>query len=332
MGVIGSSEQFGVPTKELNAGSTVVCASPDNSVGARYARNDLRAAVELFADVQRRRIATGERIRAVLQGRDSKPIKAAAGISPKADLTLSFDGVCAGEFLVPSPFLQRAFARYVVEEKELVREVTAVVVVHPAWAWLKDVRGAGPVLSARLLARLDITRANTPSAFWSYCGLSTVPGSGFRCPECGLTIARPLGRQPNIRHKSPDSQQECVGAFLDVEYAGPRVAQPRPRRGESRSYDAEAKRVCYLIGISFIRQGGKFKSYYKDERARLDESRPEWAKARKHLTAMRKTEKRFLALLWTAWRQAVDLPVVPLARDSSTWPAYPRYNPWDMIG
>lgn len=285
-----------LPSKGLDVCPVGLHASR-GKIDTRYALDDLRAAVELFADAQRRRIATGERIRAVVQGRAPRW----GSLGEATDPEVILDSIRTRQCLDSSLFLQRAYSRYVEEEKELVRYVSAAVIEHPAWIWLKDVRGAGPVLSARLLARLDIMRANTPSSFWSYCGLSTVPASTFSCSECGLTVVRPSGQCSDIRHKESRNRNQCVGTLAEGEGEGEgtRIAQPRSRSGQSRPYDAEAKRICYLIGISFIRQGGKFKQYYRAEREKLDETRPEWAKGRKHLTAMRKTEKRFLALLWT---------------------------------
>ena len=42
-------------------------------------------------------------------------------------------------------------------------QMQALIARHPAWAWLRAVRGVGSVLAARLLARLDISRAPVAS-------------------------------------------------------------------------------------------------------------------------------------------------------------------------
>jgi hypothetical protein len=41
----------------------------------------------------------------------------------------------------------------------------------PIGAWLRSQKGIGPVIAAGLLAHLDITRAETAGAFWSFAGL-----------------------------------------------------------------------------------------------------------------------------------------------------------------
>ncbi len=43
---------------------------------------------------------------------------------------------------------------------------------HPVGAWMKGVKGIGPVLSAGMLAHIDITRAPTVGHIWSFAGLN----------------------------------------------------------------------------------------------------------------------------------------------------------------
>jgi len=109
-----------------------------------------------------------------------------------------------------------------------------------------------------------------------------------------------------------------------------RVAQPRPSRGENAPYDREAKKLCYLIGISFVRQGDAYRRYYQDQRSRLDVAKPDWIPRRRHLTALRMTEKLFLAHLWLVWREELGLPVTaPYADQRDDAPPTPR--PWAMV-
>ena len=87
-----------------------------------------------------------------------------------------------------------------------------------------------------------------------------------------------------------------------------RVAQGRPRRGERAAYDLEAKTVCYLIGISFVRCGGAYRAVYDERKAHLTDTHRDWPPKRVHLAAVRATVKRFLADLWVAWRVAEGYP------------------------
>jgi hypothetical protein len=89
-----------------------------------------------------------------------------------------------------------------------------------------------------------------------------------------------------------------------------RVAQPMPARGESSVYDRQAKKICYLIGVSFLRSRSEYREYYDRERERLVNERPEWNKARQHLASLRKMEKLFLSHLWAEWAKAEGIPLV----------------------
>jgi len=109
-----------------------------------------------------------------------------------------------------------------------------------------------------------------------------------------------------------------------------RVAQPRPTRGENAPYDREAKKLCYLIGISFVRQGDAYRRYYHDQRARLEGAKPDWIPRRRHLTALRMTEKLFLAHLWLVWREELGLPVTAPYADQRD-DAAPTPRPWAMV-
>ena len=288
-------------------------AGPENArSGASAPRGPLQWAAAEFERVQAARIATGEQLRAVLQGRAvgwtlvpadngapdvGRPASAGGATGPVDGLLRA---IGRGSTLGPVPMLGAAYQRYVREERELRAGFATLLDGHPAWDWLRQVRGIGPTLAARLLARLRIERAPTPSAFWRYCGLgtdavTTVDADGI----CGATRVA-------------------------------RVAQPRLRRGERSTYSPTAKAVCYLIGLSLMRQGSGYKAYYQERRAGLEVTRPDWTAARRHLGALRSTEKLLLAHLWVTWRAALGLPLIgPYTRAGR--PPKRVLEPWDML-
>src|SRR5690606_24495558 len=133
----------------------------------------------------------------------------------------------------PVALLGRTYRVHWDEERALRAGMMAALASHPAWPWLERLRGVGPTLACKPLARLDIARAPTPSSFWAYCGLATVP--------------------------APDGSG--------------RVAQ-RFARGQRAPYDRYAKKVCYQIATSFLRTGGSYADYYRNEQARLKRERP----------------------------------------------------------
>lgn len=263
---------------------------------------DLRWIADSYEQAQRVRVETGERIRAILQGRDSR----AGDLVESDDAAAELAKIRSGGSDGPVPLLGRTYRRHADEERELRRAMTVALADHPAWPWLSRVKGVGATLAAKLLARLDVSKAPSPSSFWAYCGLATVPGIEYRCRVCGLRSSFPTRYRVRGAHMMPGRRAQCDGELVAVRGPddGVRVAQPRPASGEKACYDQFAKKVCYLIGVSFIRSGSGYEQYYRRERAKLERERPGWTDGRLHFAALRKTEKLFLAHLWTVWREA----------------------------
>ena len=271
-----------------------------------HAPPDLRLLYQLFEEAQRSRVAHGERLRAIFQGR-------AAGVGEEraenADSLLK--KIARGESVGAPRVLERAYARAAGDEADASETLKEVVQQHPAWPWLTSKKGVGHLLAARLLSRLDITRANTPSAFWAYCGLATIPGVAYRCGRCLLEVAYPVGYKLHEPHYARSGARQCTGRLeLVADEETTRVAPRRSAIGGRRSYDSHARKSCYLIGISLLRCGSDYRAFYDSERARIGTLRPGWTPKHSHLSALRRMEKAFLRDLWLAWRRALNMPVV----------------------
>src|SRR3954463_13043245 len=266
---------------------------------------DLRLLYQLFEEAQRSRVAHGERLRAIFQGRT-------IGGEERAENPDSLlKQIARGQTVGAPRVLERAYSRAASDEADASETLREVIELHPAWPWLTSKKGVGHLLAARLLSRLDVARAATPSAFWAYCGLATIPGVSFRCAACGLEIAYPLGYEPNGPHQKRSGASPCGGVLEPVVGAGPvRVAPRRTALGGRAGYDARARESCYLVGMSMLRCGSEYREFYDAEREKLATSRPGWTPKRCHLSAMRKMEKTFLRDLWIAWRRAVGLSIV----------------------
>ena len=287
---------------------------------------DLRWIAGAFESAQSQRLRTGDQIRTLVQSSALKGISAPGVREVEALLAR----IRAGGAPAPLAMIGDAYRRQWNEERDLLRLLSERIARHPSWPWLERVRGIGPSLAARLLARLDIDRAPTPSSFWSYCGLATVAAQVYRCTECGFELSLPAGRNVRAGHRAPHSGEPCSAALVAVGEGARRVAQPRPTRGENAPYDREAKKLCYLIGISFVRQGDSYKRYYNEQRARLEVAKPDWIPRRRHLTALRMTEKLFLAHLWLVWREQLGLPITAPYADGRD-DAAPAPRPWAMV-
>jgi hypothetical protein len=274
-------------------------------------RSALRVLSDLFDDAQARRIALGEKIRAVLQGRD--PNWGWVDL-PDCSTNACLKMIRDGALKKPVPVLSAAYHKAANDESDYRSQIEDVIRSHPTWHWLKDVTGAGASLSGRLLARLDLAKAATPSAFWSYCGLATVPGFGYACSVCGLAAAYPPGYFPTGLHRQLRGKRRCPGVLERLDGKKVRVAPRRSVRGQSATYDRSAKQICYLLGVSFLRCRSPYANYYRDQRDRHALKHPDWTDQRQHLSALRKTEKLFLAHLWCVWRAALGLPTINFVR------------------
>lgn len=264
----------------------------------------LELAASGYERAQRDRIRYGEQIRAILQRRDARwgPLPDdERDVDPDA-LLREIRETGGG----PVPLLGRLYANAWEQEHEMGAQMQALIARHPAWEWMRGVRGVGSVLAARLLSRLDISRAQSPASFWAYCGLGTVAAEELVCDTCGARAFVAPGTRLVKPHVAPGSRERCAGHLRPRGLAERvRVAQSRPRRGEQAPYDLEAKAVCYLIGVSFVRCGGPYRDVYDERKAHLVAMHPAWPAKRAHLAAARATVKRFLTDLWVAWREAM---------------------------
>src|SRR5687768_988813 len=279
----------------------------------------LRLLYQIYEEAQRGRIAHGERLRAILQGRS---IAGKPRIVTDADPLLKAIG--RGGTAGAPHLLERAYSRAVDDEACVAEALREEIEQHAAWPWLSSVKGVGHLLAARLLSRLDVARAKSPSAFWAYCGLGTIPGVAYRCSECSLEVAYPVGYEPRGRHRALLGTRDCAGTLALVPGAQTtRVAPRRAAIGGRSGYDADAREACYLIGVSMLRCGSDYRTIYDAERTRLAALRPGWTPKRCHLSGLRKMEKTFLRELWVAWRRAVGLHVVP--------PYFPHLSETDSV-
>lgn len=316
---------------EARAAADEAMPAPGDDASNHGALDHLRWIVAAFETAQSERLRAGEQIRAALRARAADPgHPRGEAAAPRIDADAILARLRAGEMRSPLPEYGLAYARAWAEEQRAQRLMRDCVEAHPAWPWLAGVRGVGHTLAGRLLARLDVSRAPHPSSFWAYCGLSTVPGATWHCDRCGLTIERAVERAGSGGggHRDPGGVP-CGGALRPVD-GDARVAQPRPRRGESSPYDREAKAICYLVGASFARQGGAYRLYLDEQRRRLGAERPDWPERRRQLTAQRKAVKLFLTHLWLVWRGALGLPLTrPHAIGDGN--AAPPPSPWSMV-
>jgi hypothetical protein len=165
----------------------------------------------------------------------------------------------------------------------------------------------GEIAAARLLARLDLARARTPSSFVAHCGVATAPATRYACAACGAELVW-LTWSPPRAHRTPDGAP-CGGRLVPVSRAG-RMARPTAGRGLRSQGDPAARTALHLLATSLVRSHPLYRDYYAAHLARQEARHADWPPRRRHLTAMRAVEQLFLHHLWVAWRWALGLPSV----------------------
>src|SRR4051812_10765238 len=138
----------------------------------------LRWLVAAYEAAVQERVRRGERLRSVL-------LAAGPAAAAGDDVLHDYLENVAENPARAIPLLGSMYARAVQEEERFAALVELAVMDHPAWPWLSGISGIGAILAARLLSRLDVAKARTPSSFWKYCGLATIPGTLYECVQCG---------------------------------------------------------------------------------------------------------------------------------------------------
>ncbi|KKN24070.1 hypothetical protein LCGC14_0898460 [marine sediment metagenome] len=305
----------------------------------------LRWLADNYEQAQRLRIQVGERIRATLQGRDRTELDKPTVVeemSPeeKEDFEAAekkrIDGtmlrIRSGKDPGPVPILGRSYNRYWTEERDTYKDMMAALEGHPVFHWISRVRGCGPTLACKILARFDPLLAPYDSSFWKYAGLSTVPGKMYRCTTCNLERGFPVSYNITGGHKRLGTEANCKGQLELVEDADIRVAQPRAEHGQKRSYDAYAKKTLWLLSQQWVKGGGAYGDFYRRMKDKVVEEKPGWAKGRQNYWALRKAQKLFLSHLWRVWREALGLPTpMPYAYAVMEHDEAGYIDPWDFV-
>jgi len=106
-------------------------------------REEGRALVDMYYQIQDKRLASGNQRRAIEQQTDSGPVSIHAWL---------YDSMMDIENRI----------------KDLLGRYAAA---DPVGAWSQSICGIGPVMSAGLLAHIDITKAPTAGSIWRFAGL-----------------------------------------------------------------------------------------------------------------------------------------------------------------
>lgn len=121
----------------------------------------LGAYVRTYYDIQRTRLAMGERIRAFKQGR-----MRGADDEAQAVIISALEGL---------------YAEYQEDEEKIQKDITKELRNFPLWVeWLGEVPGVGPIMGAVILTSYNIEIATTVSKLWQFTGLNPGMVAGWK--------------------------------------------------------------------------------------------------------------------------------------------------------
>lgn len=181
---------------------------------------------------------------------------------------------------------------------------------HPLWPWAKPLAGVGEKQFARLLAVIgdpywnDLhDRPRTKGELWAYCGYHVIPTSGSQRDHVPYS---------HIAAGSTCHPDRCiVGVQNDIVGVA-----PKRRRGERSNWNEDARKRCYLIAESCMKQRGHYRDVYDAARAKYADATHRSACVRcgpaghpaaegsvlslghQHARGLRAVSKEFLKDLW----------------------------------
>lgn len=158
--------------------------------------------------------------------------------------------------------------------------------------YLQNIRGVGPLMAGVILSEIDITKCNSISALWAYCGLDVVVTTDTETGETkeeGRSRKRHHLRERTYKTRDGEEIQALnitFNPFLKTKLVG-------------------------VLGSVFIKLGGPYREIYDGYKHRIA-NHPKHAdksKGHRHNMAVRYMIKEFLADLWTEWRTIEGLEV-----------------------
>lgn len=185
-------------------------------------------------------------------------------------------------------------------EDGLVGVVAAEVKQHPMWsAFFNNVQGCGPMVAAVCLAYLDPYKARHASSFWKYCGLDVVLDT-----EKGEM--RGNGRwhtemRPYITKQGEEAEKKSLtfNPFVKTKLVEVFVGSVLKAHGLAVAAAKKANRPEPAMS-------GYAKIYwdYRNRRIQMGDT-----PIQQHRRAARYCAKMFLRDMWVAWRTLEGLPV-----------------------
>ena len=210
--------------------------------GATLGREECRYLVDLYYQLQGFRIATNNQVRSIVKSDIDEPHEAI--------------GFFAGQFESLEQNIKKVLKEY--------------VKAQPIGQWLLGITGIGEVISAGLIANLDINKAKTAGAFWRFCGLDpTVEWLGKERATklveevCGDKKKYNIEDLARLSVKTTWNYDTILNHF-DQEKENPvKITKTEIIKYFSRvPYNQRMRTLAYKIGESFVKVQNNSNDFY----------------------------------------------------------------------
>lgn len=198
-------------------------------------RAECRYLVDLYYQIQGFRIATKNQIRSIVQSNTKEPHETITYFSNQ------FESI----------------------EEDIKKCLKVYVQSQPLGQWLLSITGIGPVISAGIMANLDIKKAETAGAFWRYCGLDpTIEWLGKEKARklieevCGDKKKYTVQDLADLAQASNWGFDSLLSHFNTPDEKGKLTPMTKTEITKYLSripYNANMKKLMYLVGESFVK-------------------------------------------------------------------------------
>jgi hypothetical protein len=193
------------------------------------------------------------------------------------------------------------------QEEETFGGLTRILKRFPIYnQFLVNVKGCGPMMSAIIIAEIDIHLATYPSTIWAYAGLDVGPDGRGRNRSAEHLVER-------IYENKKGEQDTRMGItfnpFLKTKLIGV-LGSGMLKAGIRNEKDTDGK-VVMIDGKKNQRATNKYTQVYLDYKHRLEHHAIHKDKTplHRHNMATRYMVKMFLLDMWTVWRGLENLPI-----------------------
>jgi len=176
-----------------------------------------------------------------------------------------------GEAKEPNSVLVWLAEQDTVLENQLKRAMDEYTKAHPMGKWMRSIYGIGPVLSAGILAHIDISKCPTAGTIWRFAGLDfSVKWESTKETLRILKDPAIFPGHPDVRELIPlaaayfgRKEATLIRYMTDKETNTVMMTLTELAKAIARQpWNAKLKVLCWKIGQSFLKFSNEEKCYY----------------------------------------------------------------------